>query len=170
LDAIAKGVQSLPAGAIDADTAASAIALSKTLSKYILARTQASAVKELVTEGGPDAMRLVARLESVATSWRGALDNDSRTVGNTISALAAARDTPPLVSMLARDRLAQHQQNYSQALQRLDTAITALRKIRTAHDAMATNLNSLDSKELHSLLKEAVADLKAAKKSLDALR
>jgi hypothetical protein len=166
LDVISKGLQSLPAGTVDPDAATNAIALAKTLQKYALARAQASAVKELVTKGGPPAMRLLTRLEAVATSWRGALENDSRTVVNTISALAAARDTPPLVSMLARDRQQQHQLNYDQAIKRVDTAIAALQKIRAAHEAMASNLEALDSKQLQSLLKGVVADLKAAKKNL----
>lgn len=170
LDAISKGVQSLPAGAVDPEAATNAIALAKTLQKYALARAQASAVKELITEGGPSAMRLLTRLEAVAISWRGALGNDSRTVVGTISALAAARDTPPLVSMLARDRQQRHQLNYDQALKRVDTAVAALQKIRSAHEAMVANIESLDSKQLQSLLKGAVADLKAAKNNLDALR
>jgi hypothetical protein len=42
LDAIAKGVQSLPAGTVDPDAATNAIALAKTLQKYALARAQTS--------------------------------------------------------------------------------------------------------------------------------
>lgn len=170
LQAISKGVQSLPEGPIDSDAATNAVALAKTLQKYALARAQASAVKELVTEGGPAAMRVLTRLEGVATSWRGALENDSRTVISSISSLAVARDTPPLLRMLARDRQQQHQFNYDQALKRVDTAISALQKIRAAHEAMVSNIELLDSKQLQSLLKAAVADLKAAKKNLDALR
>lgn len=170
LDAISKGLQSLPIETVDPEAATNAIALTKILQKHVLSRAQASAVKELVTEGGPSAMRLLMRLEAIATSWRGALYNDSRTVTDTIYVLSVARDTPPLVAMLAKDRQQQHQLNYDQALRRVDIAIAALQKIRAAHEAMASNLQSLDSKQLHLLLKEAVADLKAAKKSLDALR
>lgn len=170
LDAISKGLQSLPAGTVDQDIATNAIALAKTLQKYTLARAQASAVKDLVIEGGPSVTRLLTSLEAVASNWRSALENDSRTVVNTISALASARDTPPLVIMLARDRQQQHQFNYELDLKRVDTAIASLREIRAAHVAMASNLETLDSKQLQSLLKGAVADLKATKKFLDAFR
>ncbi|MDA8447323.1 hypothetical protein [Paracidovorax valerianellae] len=72
--------------------------------------------------------------------------------------------------MLARDRLQEQQLHYEQSIKRVDTAAQALEKIRAAHGAMAANLDSLDRKELQSLLKETVADLKAARKSLESLR
>ena len=170
LDAISKGLQSLPPGTLDADTAEGAIALGKTLQRFVLARAQGAAVKDLVTEGGPTAMRLLDRLDSVAKSWRGVLDNDSRTVGNSLFALSSAKDTPPLLRMLARDRLQEQQLHYEQSIKRVDTAAQALEKIRAAHGAMAASLDSLDRKELQSMLKETVADLKAARKSLESLR
>ncbi|SDD94548.1 hypothetical protein SAMN05192589_110177 [Paracidovorax valerianellae] len=52
LEAISKGLQSLPPGTLDADTAEGAIALGKTLQRFVLARAQSDAVKDLVTEGG----------------------------------------------------------------------------------------------------------------------
>lgn len=170
LDAVEKGLNSLPAGTVDASTVGSAVALTKSLQNYVLAGAQASAVKGLVSESGPLVIRLLTRLETVAVGWRGSLENDSKTVLNSLSVLSAARDTPPLLSMLARDRQQQHQQDYAQSLKQVDTAISALRGIRAAHEAMAANLGSLEGKELQAMLKEAVSDLKAAKKNLEALR
>jgi len=170
LDAVQKGLESLPPAVADPDQVKNAISLTKTVQKYALAHAQSSAVKALVIEGGPIAMSNVLYMVGIAMSWRGVIENDSKLVENALLNLSAARDTPPLLAILARDRLQQHQLHYAQGIERVDVAIAALRKIHTAHEAMKLNLNALDTKELKSLLKAAVADLKVARSSLTALR
>ncbi|GKS90139.1 hypothetical protein [Acidovorax sp. SUPP2539] len=170
LNAIALGLKSLPDGTLDTGTTEGAIALTKIAQRLVLSRAQSSAIKELVNEGGPTATRLLSRLELVAKSWRGMLENDSRTVGDALFALSSARDTSPLVRMLARDRMQEYEQRYEDFIKRVDTATAALGKIRSAHAAMAEDLDSLDRKELQAVLKDTVTDLKAARKNLDALR
>lgn len=170
LDAISKGIQSLPKGTLDSDAAEGALALTELTQRLVLSRAQGAAIKELVKNGGPTAMRQLSRLEFEAKLWRGTLENDSRTVGNALFALGSAKDTSHLVRMLARDRQQEYEQRYEDAITRVDTAIAALVRIRSAHAVMAENLDSLDRVELQAALKETVTDLKTARKSLDGLR
>lgn len=169
LDGISKGLQALPSGLIDAETANAAVTLAKTLQKYVLARAQAKAVRELVQEGGPPAMRILDRLQTVATSWHGSLANDQKTIGNTLAVLGMARDTPPLLGILAKTRQMEVDETYRASLKRIDTAKAALGKIKEAHTVMETNLDRLDSQQVQVLLKQAVADMKSIKKQFDVL-
>lgn len=170
LDAISKGLDALPAGSIDQPTADAAIGLIKVLQKYVLAGVQAKAVRELVEEGGPRAMRILDRLDELAGIWLSMVENDQKNVAGTLETLALAKDVPPLTRLLAKDRMLQLQLSYQTSIDRIKVVRAGLQRIKTAHEVMAANLDNLSNDQLQAILKQAAADIKVVKKNLDALR
>lgn len=170
LEQVGKGLQSLPSGVIDADTANAAIALSRTLQKYALARAQSQAVRALVTEGGPPAMRILDRLRVVTASWKGVVTNDRATVVGMLRTLTPASDTQPLLRVLGRERQAEVELDYAKALKRIDAATAGLDQVKQAHAEMVANLDKLDGDRLKAILKDAVADLKSVRKNIQSLK
>jgi hypothetical protein len=169
LDAIDKGLKAVPAASGDATDIDAAIALAKVVQKYLLAEKQAQAIKDLVHEGGPHAMRVLDSLLRTTASWRGTVANDRGLVSTGLGALAVARDTTPLTAMLANDRLAQIDSNYAGALKRIDTVRKGLEEVKQAHVQMAASVGQLTIKEWVALVRGAAGDLQLAKKNIEQL-
>lgn len=169
MDALDNGLKSLPVASGDATDIDASIALAKVVEKYLLAEKQAQAVKALVAEGGPHAMRVLDSLIRTSGDWSREVTNDERTALDSLEFLGNAKDTPPLLAMLARDRLIQLKASYDSSLQKLDLTRRALQDIRNAHEQMSETVGKLTIKQWSTLLRGAVGDLQLAKKNIELL-
>ena len=168
IDALGKGLDGLAQGDADAAALNAGVSLGKILAKYVRLAAQGSAVRDLVLEGGPVAMRLTERLRAIIGDWKAQVEIDRSSVLDQIETLAMARDAAPLLAQLARDRAAQLRREFATDLRRIDSADAALERVQAAHGDLAANLSDLSGAQLRGLLKQAVADLRAAKADVDA--
>lgn len=168
--AVDQSLKGLPRASGDATDIDAAAALANVLQKYLLAEKQASAVKALVFEGGPHAMRILDSLIRTTGDWSREVANDKGKVLVALDALSAGRDTSPLLAMLAKDRRAQLADAYDSSIRKIHSTQEGLKEIVRAHQQMAQSVDKLSPKEWTSLLRGAVADLQVTRKNIEALR
>lgn len=172
--AVAKSVgadmKSIVGGGLDRATLDAAASLLKTLGDFSLQPARERAVKELVRSGGPDAMRILAALRSVAADWRAQVANDARLVDDTLGVAVLARNVPPLLRLLATDRQAGLARDYAASLRRMSSVLASLDAVARAHGDMAQHLDELQDASIRLRLEGAAAELRAARASLEMIR
>ncbi len=134
--------------------------LGRTLAAFAETPARGRAVKALVAEAGPDAMRVLEALRQVAVDWRAQVANDARQVDDTLSVAVLPADVAPLLRILARDREAELARSYAATLRKMRAADTALATVQTAHAELAAHLDELSGDPLRAQLRRAAAELR----------
>jgi hypothetical protein len=167
---VKSGLESLPDGTVNADTLNAATSLLKIVLRYAALAYQSHEVKNLIREGGPQAMKLTAAIQSIMGDWKMQVKNDGAMIINQLEDLGVSRETNPILKNLSKDRAAQYRQQYAASDRKLSGYASSLASIRGAHAEMEKHLNDLSGEELKALLKTAQADLKQVQANLNALR
>jgi hypothetical protein len=162
LDALGKGAAAVPDSALDAGTLQAYTSLAKAVSRFVLLGVQERAVKELVSDGGPHAMRILGSLRQSAQDWSRLVAGDARQADATLEVAVLPADVPPLLRVLATDRRGTLQREYDGVQQQFKQTLAALDAVEKAHASMVEHLDDLNNATLRSTLKASSADLKAA--------
>jgi hypothetical protein len=145
-------------------------ALQGIVSRHAALQGREQALRDLVGEAGPPAMRLVAQLREIAGRWRKQVEIDCASVLEQLDSRSAERETSALLRQIAHSRAPQLKREYAQRLARIDAADAALARIAHAHAVVQQRLGTLSGPALHTLLQSTVADLRSAQLSVAQLR
>lgn len=168
--AVAGDMKTVVGGGLDRTTLDAASNLIKTLGDFALQPARERAVKELVRDGGADAMRILGALRSVAGDWRSQVGNDAKLVDDTLGSAVLPADVPPLLRLLANDRQAELRRSYAVTLRRMGGVVAALDAVSQAHADLTEHLDELQEEPLRRRLEQAAVNLRAARESLQTLR
>ncbi len=153
-------------GSFDTTTVNAYASLGRTLTRFAETPARERAVRALVEDGGPSAMRIVEALRQVAVDWRAQVANDARQVDDTLGVAVLPADVPPLLRILATDRQAELSRSYAATLRKMRAADTALAAVQKAHAEMVARLDDLSGPAARLSLQRATAELKSAAANL----
>ncbi len=162
LKSMASDARRVVSGDFDRATINAYADLGQTLTRFAETPARRRAVRSLVEEGGPSAMRLVESLRRVSLDWRAQVANDAKAVDATLGIAALPADVPPLLRILAADRQAELARGYATALRRMRAADEALATVQAAHADLVKRLDDLGAPVARAELRQATTALRAA--------
>lgn len=171
IDKLSKSISNSPEFGVSDATVGAYSALLHKVSKWVLAKVQEDAVKQMINDGGDDFEKVVSGMGDVVRMMRKIHDNERKTVVGSLEMMIATTKVTSenyLVLALAQDRLSEKRDYYAKTDAIYEEAAKGIEHIKAGHHLMATNLTKLDSKEVREKLKQLRDDIKTVRDKLSA--
>ena len=174
IGAVQNNLDAVPVGTLGSTTTVAEVStgidLAKLVAKYAALAAQQGAVRQLIQDGGPSAMKLLDNLAAINGDWAREVEQDWKGIDDELEIYGRAKDVNAPLRVLLKDRQAQLAREYAARKELFETIGAALSSIKTAHSQMAAQLDSLTGPELREQLVAAIADLQDARTKLESLR